>query len=402
MGALKLISVLCLTGIVLPTASAVSIDIPDAGELIEGLGSDNREARISAALDAGKWFSILAGVRNANEYQALISALGEATGEKDRVVGLCASWSLATIRDERGKMIPELEKALRDEDEEMRRYAAEFLGDEGQEAIPILSAALDEKSPEVRGAIVRSLGKAGAESPEVTERILEVMTDRNPDVRRCAVIALGDCRIVTPQVIEALSSSLGNEDAWMRRCAADSLQKIALSERTGPGLLDAAEPALIQGLRDPESHVRKHSAIVLGYVDPKSEAAVEALTSALYDVSFRVQHAAIRSLRRFGPRAEPAVPALRDILSWEYDTEYEQRHTPREACATLVKIGTPSLPVLLHTARHGSEPSSWAAIRTLGTLVLGATDSVPLLEKALEDESVRNSTSKALEQAWSY
>jgi HEAT repeat protein len=82
--------------------------------------------------------------------------------------------------------------------------------------------------------------------------------------------------------------------------AADALARIG----------DAAVPALIEGLADPNPAVRAQSARALARMGPKGHAAVPALILALEDESAAVRVNAARALGQIGPDAQEAVPAL--------------------------------------------------------------------------------------------
>jgi HEAT repeat protein len=82
--------------------------------------------------------------------------------------------------------------------------------------------------------------------------------------------------------------------------AADALARIG----------DAAVPALIEGLADPNPKVRAQSARALARMGPKGHAAVPALILALEDEDPAVRVNAARALGQIGPEAQEAVPAL--------------------------------------------------------------------------------------------
>jgi|SRR6185437_169688 len=82
--------------------------------------------------------------------------------------------------------------------------------------------------------------------------------------------------------------------------AADALARIG----------DAAVPALIEGLADPNPKVRAQSARALARMGPKGHAAVPALILALEDEEAAVRVNAARALGQIGPDAQEAVPAL--------------------------------------------------------------------------------------------
>ncbi|HEX5497809.1 MAG TPA: HEAT repeat domain-containing protein [Thermomicrobiales bacterium] len=82
--------------------------------------------------------------------------------------------------------------------------------------------------------------------------------------------------------------------------AADALARIG----------EAAVPALIEGLADPNPAVRAQAARALARMGPKGHAAVPALILALEDEHESVRLNAARALGQIGPDAQEAVPAL--------------------------------------------------------------------------------------------
>ena len=93
-------------------------------------------------------------------------------------------------------------------------------------------------------------------------------------------------------------------DWGVRETAADSLGRIG----------DAAVPALITALDDPDRDVRAQAARALARMGPQAEAAIPALIDALDDDNKEVRQGAARALGQIGPSAEDAVPALMQAL----------------------------------------------------------------------------------------
>lgn len=86
----------------------------------------------------------------------------------------------------------------------------------------------------------------------------------------------------------------------VRETAADALARIG----------DAAVPALIDTLADPDQEVRAQAARALARMGQKAEPAVPALIHALDDPNQEVRQGAARALGQIGSGAEEAVPAL--------------------------------------------------------------------------------------------
>jgi HEAT repeat protein len=86
----------------------------------------------------------------------------------------------------------------------------------------------------------------------------------------------------------------------VRETAADALARIG----------DAAVPALIDTLHDPDHEIRAQAARALARMGNKAGPAVPALVAALDDPNRDVRQGAARALGQIGPDAEEAVPAL--------------------------------------------------------------------------------------------
>jgi hypothetical protein len=82
--------------------------------------------------------------------------------------------------------------------------------------------------------------------------------------------------------------------------AADALSRIG----------EAAVPALVGALSDPDPKVRLQAARALARIGPPAKDAVAALTRALDDSDVAVRANAARALGQIGPEARNAVPEL--------------------------------------------------------------------------------------------
>lgn len=112
----------------------------------------------------------------------------------------------------------------------------------------------------------------------------------------------------------------------VRETAADALARIG----------DAAVPALIDTLHDPDQEVRAQAAQALARMGPKAGPAIDALVHALDDPNADVRRGAARALGQIGPEAEDAVPALIQAIR-------DPRNKPREQgveVETEVPVGT--------------------------------------------------------------
>lgn len=106
-------------------------------------------------------------------------------------------------------------------------------------------------------------------------------------------------------------------------------------------------PELIKVLSGPNDEARIGAARVLGSMGPEAEAAVPALTKALYtEGPYDVRQAAAWALGEIGPAAKSAVPALIVVLLTDFV------HARRAAALALGKIGdTAAIPSLAQSLK---------------------------------------------------
>ncbi|HEV3339587.1 MAG TPA: HEAT repeat domain-containing protein [Pirellulales bacterium] len=107
--------------------------------------------------------------------------------------------------------------------------------------------------------------------------------------------------------------------AWgVQETATDALARIG----------DAAVPALIETLEDPDDEVRAQAAQALARMGATAAPAVDALVRALNDPNEEVRRGAARALGQIGSEADEAVPALIDAIK---DPRNKRHAQPAEA-----------------------------------------------------------------------
>ena len=193
----------------------------------------------------------------------------------------------------------------------------------GSPAVKPLIAALKDENSDVRKAAAEALGKIG--DARAVEPLIAALKDRYSDVRQAASEALG--KIGAPAV-EPLIAALKDKD--VRASATEALVKIGAP---------AVEP-LIAALKDENKNVRQAAAAMLvrlGWQPGRDEAAgwywmvkgdwhncvalgspaVKPLIAALKDAGWSVREAAAKALGEIkDPRAvEPLIAALKDESS---------------------------------------------------------------------------------------
>jgi HEAT repeat protein len=110
------------------------------------------------------------------------------------------------------------------------------------------------------------------------------------------------------------------------------------------------------------------------------ERALPALAAGLRDPSWEVRLHCSEALKRLGPRARYAAPALASALGDEYAAV---RHNAK---AALASIGAPAVPALLRELKEGREGARFATAGVFGALGPAAKQAVPaLLDTARSD-----------------
>jgi HEAT repeat protein/beta-lactamase regulating signal transducer with metallopeptidase domain len=172
--------------------------------------------------------------------------------------------------------------ALRDSDVEVRRTAANSLGQiEDKRAVPALIAALRDSDGEVRQQAAWALGQL--EDRRATEPLIAALKDSSIELRRKAAWALG--QLEDPAAAPGLAAALRDDDAQVRRTAAWGLGQLEL--RTAPA-------ELIDALKDPNADVRRTAAWALSQMGDAR--AVPALREMLNDTDPAARKNAINAL----------------------------------------------------------------------------------------------------------
>src|SRR5262245_33290224 len=158
----------------------------------------------------------------------------------------------------------------------------------------------------------------------LSEWIAMLREDKAPERRRAALLAvelIGPQR--SPKVLPAITLALRDDpDERIREAAAVSLGRLgerlyARAAEGEPVRFGGPRDGLIAALRtDRSGRVREAAAAALGKLAPADAGlAVPVLAAALRDAHPGARAAAADTLRRLGPEAKDAVPALQEALA---------------------------------------------------------------------------------------
>lgn len=264
------------------------------------------EARAAAMLDVERQMAGLRVTRERDTNNIAVPALIGALKDQDVEVRRAAAQALANLEDPRA--VPGLIGALEDQDTEVRLYAAMALGQlEDKRAVAPLLGLLKDRSVDVRRHALGALSNFPDGVP--TDAILTAMNDADGDVRQLAIsLAVshlgerGEDQPADPRFLAAFTRLLRDPAADVRQQAVNGVAEMGLKQ--APADLLALE-------KDKSEDVRQQLAWALGRIgDPRS---VPVLKNLLADQSADVREAAVHGLSEIRDRSalEALVAALR-------------------------------------------------------------------------------------------
>lgn len=231
--------------------------------------------------------------------------------------------------------------------------------------------ALKQEKSDVRKEAAEALGRIG--DPKTIEPLIKAFTDTNEQVSHSAIEAVG--RIGEP-AIEPLSRALNRGDWLLQRQAPRALGKIG-----SPRAIEL----LLGAFRTDDWGFQLLLSDVLGQI---GERAVDQLIQALKHESISIRRGAAMGLGniRSAKAVEPLVQALKDI----------DHGVKREAVSALVKIGEPSVELLIQAATDSETHDS--AVIALANIADPRASEV--LTQALNDKDtiVRARAAQGLEK----
>jgi len=241
----------------------------------------------------------------------------------DARVRTYATYALGKIGDPRA--VEPLIKALKDEEYDVRRAAAEVLCKFSASAVEPLIAALVAEKIDVRDGAAKVLGEIG--DLRAVEPLAVALKDDKEYIRQAAAFAL--CELGDSRAVEPLINALKDEKWYVRKAAANALDKIGWLPDDGAdgaaywvakekwdrcvkiGAL-AVEPLIAVLKNVVWQEVRQAAAKTLGKIGDLR--AVVPLIAALEDLDARVRAAAAKALGEIGDpcAVEPLIAALND------------------------------------------------------------------------------------------
>jgi HEAT repeat protein len=279
---------------------------------------------------------------------------------------------------------------LSDRDWQVRRTAAESLGDSGSAdkiVIEALTKAVEDPDSRVRRSAADALASIGKDASRAVPALVAALDDIDPGVVAAAARAIGQMGSRASKAVGDLTALLDHDDARVREAASAALGE--LGRRAKKSAFD-----LNGRLNDPDPAVRAAAAVSLGQLGPRSAASVTDLVRVLGDEDDGVRDAASGALVRMG---KEAVPNLVRAL---------QNGNPifvQSVVDTLGRIGPTAVPKLRDTLLEDRTPDIARGYAAMAMAQIADRDEsvVPALTEALEEQSanVRMSAAEALGHA---
>jgi HEAT repeat protein len=256
--------------------------------------------------------------------------------------------------------LPDLRKALADEDQYVRRLVAYSIGHivpAATEATADLRRLLKDRQSGVRIAAAEALARIGQPPKEALPDLCNALRDENIKIRRSVIEALGYFGPAAADALPDLRAALQDESWNTRQAAAEALGRLGPNARSAaadlrrvlerdkvPSTQRYAEIGALARVGPPPTELlselfraakgeglsRRFAVEALGYFGAAGADAVPVLKTALEDQDWGVRLRAAEAMGRIGPSAKDALPALQKAHA-----DYEDR--VRDAAAKAIE-----------------------------------------------------------------
>jgi HEAT repeat protein len=189
--------------------------------VLRGSLDSNNAVRRLAALDAVRWIG-----QPAEELAPAVRTMSDDLDARDQL--LCDS-ALVRITEDPEQGLPRLTSALESDDDDLRRTAAEQigqLGELGHDAATSLAQALLDSAWRVRCAAALALARVGANDNATIEVLANTLADSHEDVRCHAAIALASFSAPASSALSALREAEHDADDRVAATAKAAIESI--------------------------------------------------------------------------------------------------------------------------------------------------------------------------------
>jgi HEAT repeat protein len=340
----------------------------------------------------------------------LPAILVKALKDDDEEVRRSAMWALGRFARDGATTFPALRDAMKDANPTVRRFALEAICASNVpdwKKAEVLAGALEDR--EVRGDAILRLNDMYREASGAVPGLVKLLEDmdQKPDV--LVIQLLGRIGPDAKPAVAVLTKGLEHPEPGIRSRMAEALANIGPQAKDAVHSFEAAladeddgvrvaaaralwfvqgdrsgaVPILAQALSIPPegkgSNVAMSAAQALGEIGPAAKEAVPDLVKALGRDDYARGEAA-QALGCIGPSAEAAIPALAAMMA---DPNIDDSG---RAATALGRIGPTAIPTLTDALQSRNEQVRWGACHAFARLGPAAKPAVPLVAEALYDE----------------
>ncbi|HEV7403535.1 MAG TPA: HEAT repeat domain-containing protein [Chthoniobacteraceae bacterium] len=354
------------------------IGAPAVGPLTAALASQNPAVRAGAA-SAFTGMSITA--------PEAIKALVALVGDKDPTVRAAALRAVSGIRSEQASVLPKVEAALGDPNPQVRQAAAAALaamGAVGKLGVDGLLELLKDPDLTTQRNTLQSIGSLGAGGAKAVPALIARL--EQADTRVATITALGQIGEASKPAVPKLVGYVENGPDEEKLAAVRALTGI------GPAS-EPALPVLYKLLKASNRDVQIAAVESLVKLEPDDDKLLPVmLPLVMAGNNNGLRRAAAGGLKRFGDKAQPAVPVLLKML--------EQDNERTLALGVLKGMKVHAVEELIVKLEDRSTLIRTFACEALGKLGAEAEPALPTLQRRvqLDSDVVRAAAKKAIEQ----
>jgi HEAT repeat protein len=326
------------------------------------------------------WATVALGTAGPKAKDAVPDLL-QCIGSAEPEMRMEAALTLGNIGPDAKSAIPALTKALTDKEYSVRYAAAYALAGVGaKDASPELRKQADSKDPFLKITIAWALAKLNpddqAQRQATVKILIDGLKDKDRKVRVAAARGLHDLKLPPETTMPVFAEMMADKDPEIRDRVADALA--SLGESAMPKLIKALDNDDMQAL----------AVEVIRRLGPKAKSAVPALILEMKDPGADYRREVEFAIGSIGPDAKAAVPTLIEHLT----NEKEDLKVRRTACYALGKIGpaaSEAVPALQKTAiaedKFLKVASVWALLHIQPENKPLQTMAIPLMAAALTE-----------------